>query len=190
MLAKGNYFQEEKKQGLDGILCATESSVGNLLKELFLQDLSARNKIFEFLKLETFYIKKTLWSKTLHQCLSCSWNSFGDVDAVFNSTHAWVLQGLWFWRHEIKITSEPRSVCRILCFFLLKARNISNKENALVENVLHENATSMLVLHWIAFGDVGTVFKSTHAWVLQEFWFWEHEIMIISQPRSICSMLI
>ena len=143
-----------------------------------------------FLKLETFYTKKILWSKTLHQCLSCSWNSFGDVDAVFNSTHAWVLQGLWFWRHEIKITSEPRSVCRILCFFLLKARNISNKENALVENVLHENATSMLVLHWIAFGDVGTVFKSTHAWVLQEFWFWEHEIMIISQPRSICSMLI
>ena len=47
MLAKGNYFQEEKKQGLDGILCATESSVGNLLKELFLQDQSARNKIFE-----------------------------------------------------------------------------------------------------------------------------------------------
>ena len=56
MLAKGNYFQEEKKQGLDGILCATESSVGNLLKELFLQDQSARNKIFELCE----------WMKPIH----------------------------------------------------------------------------------------------------------------------------
>ena len=54
--AKENYFQEEKKQGLDGLLCAKESSVGNLLKELFLQDQSESDKIFELCE----------WVKPIH----------------------------------------------------------------------------------------------------------------------------
>ena len=49
-------LQGRKKTRPGGTLCATESSVGNLLKELFLQDQSESDKIFELCE----------WVKTIH----------------------------------------------------------------------------------------------------------------------------